>query len=160
MELILWRHAEAEVAVGQQADDDRPLTAKGRIQAERMAQWLDQHLPANARLLVSPAVRAQQTAAALVALGRKLRTVDAIGTRASAHDLLQAAAWPDFDRPVVLVGHQPTLGQAIHLLLTGQPGEWAVKKGAVWWLRNRERDENQETVVLTVQHPQFLLAVA
>ena len=65
MDLILWRHAEAEEAdVG--ADDlARALTPKGERQAERMAEWLNRRLAHSTRTLVSPALRCQQTAKAL-----------------------------------------------------------------------------------------------
>ena len=62
MDLILWRHADAEEG---RDDHARRLTPKGIKHAERMAAWLDEHLPKNARLIVSPAVRAQQTAKCL-----------------------------------------------------------------------------------------------
>ena len=116
MDLILWRHAEAEDAdVG--ADDlARALTPKGERQAERMAEWLNRRLAHSTRALVSPALRCQQTAKAL---GRKFRTVEAIGPGASAEALLVAAGWPDASEPVLVVGHQPTLGLAASLLLIG-----------------------------------------
>ena len=37
MDLILWRHAEAEAG---EPDDGRALTSKGHKQAEKMAAWL------------------------------------------------------------------------------------------------------------------------
>lgn len=61
MDLILWRHAEAEDSV---PDSERKLTAKGCKQAEKVGGWLAERLPDDARILVSPAARAQQTAAA------------------------------------------------------------------------------------------------
>ena len=54
MELILWRHADAEDGV---PDEARRLTAKGRKQAEKMAAWLTARLPADCRVMVSPATR-------------------------------------------------------------------------------------------------------
>ena len=42
MDLILWRHAEAEDGVGK-PDTERELTKRGRKQAERMAEWLRPH---------------------------------------------------------------------------------------------------------------------
>jgi len=62
MDLILWRHADAEEGA---PDLARKLTPKGERQAARVAAWLREHLPENYRLLASPAVRAQQTAEAL-----------------------------------------------------------------------------------------------
>ena len=45
MDLILWRHAEAEVLREGSDDLARSLTPKGERQAARMATWLDGHLP-------------------------------------------------------------------------------------------------------------------
>lgn len=63
MDLILWRHADAE---HDQVDGlDRKLTPRGHKQAKVMASWLDTRLPGNCRVMASPAVRAQQTVRAL-----------------------------------------------------------------------------------------------
>jgi phosphohistidine phosphatase len=153
MDLILWRHAEAEVAAAGVDDLQRALTAKGERQAERMAEWLNRRLTQSTRVLVSPALRCQQTAKAL---GRKFRTVAAIAPEASAEELLAAAGWPDASNPVLIVGHQPTLGLAAALMLTRVEQPWAVKKGAVWWLRHRPRSEDGEIVLQAVQAPDSL----
>ena len=65
MDLILWRHAEAEDG---SPDAKRKLTARGRKQAKQIARWLKPRLPADARIVVSPALRAVQTAEALATL--------------------------------------------------------------------------------------------
>src|SRR5688500_14192416 len=128
MDLVLWRHADAEEG----ADDAaRTLTAKGVKQAARMAAWLDSRLPKTARVIVSPAVRARQTAQALA---RKATTGQHVNTGAQPRDILKAAGWPGGSGTVVVVGHQPTLGAAAALALTGEASEWRVKKGAVWWI--------------------------
>ena len=61
MDLILWRHADAEEAGPDQSDGERRLTALGQQQARSSAQWLARHLPETATVLVSPAKRALQT---------------------------------------------------------------------------------------------------
>lgn len=134
MDLVLWRHAEAEPG---EPDLGRRLTAKGVQQAERMGAWLEHRLPDSCRILVSPADRAQQTA---LALKRKFRTVDEIAPGASAQAVLAAANWPDSREAVLVVGHQPTLGEVASLLLAGSEMSWSIKKGGVWWLSNRVRD--------------------
>jgi phosphohistidine phosphatase len=153
MDLILWRHAEAEDEdVG--ADDlARALTPKGERHAARMAEWLNRRLADSTRTLVSPARRCQQTAKAL---GRKFRTVDAVGPGATARELLVAAGWPDAAGPVLVVGHQPTLGLAASLLLTGAEHPLTVKKAAVWWLRHRARVDDGQFVLHAVQGPESL----
>jgi phosphohistidine phosphatase len=150
MDLILWRHAEAEPG---EPDLGRRLTAKGHKQAERMAAWLDSHLPETTRVLVSPADRAQQTAQALK---RKFRTVDDLGPGASVAALLAATGWPDAREPVLVVGHQPTLGEAAAFLLSGEAAYWSVKKGAVWWFTNRDRGGGASVVLRAVIGPDLL----
>jgi len=150
MDLILWRHAEAEPG---EPDLGRRLTAKGIQQAERMAQWLDRHLPSTTRVLSSPADRAQQTAQALK---RKFKVVDDLAPGATVSAVLAAAGWPDSREAVLVVGHQPTLGEVAALLLTDQALGWSIRKGAVWWLSNRIRDGMATTVVKVVIGPDFV----
>jgi len=153
MDLILWRHAEANELHGEDADLDRALTTKGERQAKRVAAWLNTQLPAGARLLSSPARRAQQTAAAL---DRKIKTVAELGPEGHVEGLLHAVRWPDAREPVLVVGHQPTLGLAAAYLLAAQPQAWAVRKGAVWWLRGREREGVLQVVLHAVVSPELV----
>jgi len=154
MELILWRHAEAEIG---EPDLGRKLTAKGDKQARRMAEWLHAQLPDSARLLVSPAARAQQTAKALVELSkRKIKTVDQLAPGAGADEALAAVGWPDGKQTVVIVGHQPTLGWVASRLLAGSEQDWSIKKGGVWWISSRERDGENQAVLRAVVGPDLL----
>ncbi|MDO9405849.1 MAG: histidine phosphatase family protein [Polaromonas sp.] len=157
MDLIFWRHAEAEDLPGDdippEADLARSLTSRGEKQAARMANWLDRQLPDNARILVSPARRCEQTA---LALGRKYKVREGLKPDSSADQLIELVQWPDYKGVVVVVGHQPTLGQSIAQLLGLKESECPVKKGAVWWLRSRDRDGQGQTVVVTVQSPELL----
>ena len=150
MDLILWRHAEAEPG---EPDLGRRLTAKGIQQAERVAGWLDHQLAATTRILSSPADRAQQTAQALK---RKFRVVPELAPGASVAAILAAAGWPDAREPVLIVGHQPTLGEVAALLLSGEEAPWSVRKGAVWWLSNRVRGGLSSTVLKVVTGPEFV----
>lgn len=153
MDLILWRHAEA-VDLELVGDDmERNLTSRGEKQAARMAHWLDRQLPEGAKVLVSPAVRAQQTAKALE---RKSKTQAALAPLGNVEDVLSLVQWPHGKGCTVVVGHQPTLGQTIARLIGLQEAECAVKKGAVWWLRYKEREGVGQTVLVTVQSPDLL----
>jgi len=143
MELILWRHADAEDRV---PDEARALTAKGEKQARRVAAWLKKQLPKGTRVVASPAKRAQQTAAALT---RRFETSREVGTATGPQSILDAAGWPDAEATVVVVGHQPTLGQAVALALTGRPGELSLQKGALWWLESRGRGDVVTRAVIT-----------
>lgn len=158
MDLILWRHAEAEVAEEGGDDLSRPLTKKGERQASRMAAWLDRHLPEGTRVLVSPSERTQQTVAPL---GRKFKLRDELVPDTTVDDVLTLLKWhpetgPQSKGPVLLVGHQPYLGQLIARLLGMDEQICSVRKGGVWWLRARMRDGQLQTVLLTVAVPDFI----
>jgi phosphohistidine phosphatase len=156
MDLVLWRHAEAYDPAGPEdavADLARELTPRGAKQAARMAAWLDRQLPESTKIFSSPALRADHTARALA---RKFKTRPELSPSAPYTDLLSVAQWPDGDGTVLLVGHQPSLGALIAHLLNFEAELCAVKKGAVWWLRTRERNGQLETVVVTVQTPEYL----
>ena len=55
-----------------------------------------------------------------------------------------------------MVGHQPTLGVVAALLLGDSSQTWAIKKGAVWWLRDRDREGGARVVLQAVQSPDCL----
>lgn len=153
MDLILWRHAEAHVQREGQTDLERALTPKGERQAQRMAEWLNQRLAHSTRILVSPALRTQQTAKAL---DRSFKTVQLLAPEASVTALLSVVRWPEASEPVLVIGHQPTLGQVAALLLGEVAQTWVMKKGAVWWLRYREREGGDQVVLQAVQAPDCL----
>jgi phosphohistidine phosphatase len=142
VDLILWRHAEAEDGIPDQA---RELTAKGVKQAEKIAAFLHQHLPAETRILVSPATLTEHfTLAPTIAPG------------ASAHAVLHAARWPDAGGTVLVVGHQPTLGAVAAQLLNSADVSLSIKKGALWWFSHREREGMAQTTLRLAITPDFL----
>ncbi len=152
MDLVIWRHAEAQDVSLHQDDLQRALTPRGEKQAARMAQWLELHLPESASILSSPALRCKQTVAPL---GRKVKLCDELAPGEAPGRLLEAADWPDSRQAVLVVGHQPALGQVVAQLLGMTNGDCPIRKGAVWWLRTRERDGHQQTVVVAVQSPEL-----
>jgi phosphohistidine phosphatase len=141
MDLLLWRHAEAE-----DGDDDlkRRLTERGEKQARAMGAWIRDHQPKDMRIIVSPAIRTQQTAEALKL---PFETIRKIGPEACVSELIAACGWPDAQGSVLIVGHQPSLGRLAALLLAGHEAEWSIKKGALWWLSNRVRRNETQTVL-------------
>ena len=144
--IIVWRHAEAEQAdfeLGEK-DDARQLTPKGQTQAKRMARWLKQHLPDETLLISSPALRALQTAEAL---NDKIQLQEALKPGASLADVLvvltQIQQQKNPPKNVLIVGHQPWIGQLVSYLFEQsetsadqiRANNTSMKKGAVWWLR-------------------------
>lgn len=148
MDLILWRHAEAEEGF---PDTLRKLTPKGLNQANRMAAWLKQKIPENTRIIVSPAIRTQQTAQALQL---NFITDSTIGPGAGADAILAAAHWPDASSAVLIVGHQPTIGEVASYLISSIPAGLRVKKGSVWWIRSQLRDKTIESELHAVMYPE------
>jgi phosphohistidine phosphatase len=150
MDLILWRHADAEPGA---ADLERKLTSKGHKQAAQMAAWLRRHLPEGTRILVSPAARAQQTAKAL---RMEFETVHEVGPGASCGAILRAAEWPDAKGAVLVVGHQPSLGQVAAMLLADEEAEWSIKKGGIFWLSHRGAETEPEVALRAVLSPDLV----
>ncbi len=143
MDLILWRHAEAEDG---SPDSARKLTKRGRDQARRVATWLKPRLPKRCEVLVSPATRAQETASAL---GVRFVTTAEIGTDATAAQVIAASGWPTRSKAILIVGHQPTVGRVAAALLSGAEADWHFAKGSLWWLRHVDG----ETKLFAVLHP-------
>ena len=141
MQLLLWRHADAEDG---HPDALRALTRRGHAEASATARWLQQRLPPAYRLIASPATRAQQTAAALGARvepdarlevgARPADVLAAAGWGAAAADTVARTVTQTVTHTVIVVGHQPTLGRLAALLVGGSEADWPVRKSALWWL--------------------------
>ena len=123
-----------------------------------MALWLHRQMPEGVRILVSPAGRAQHR----VKLERKFTHPGAIGPQAKATDLLQASGWPEGQRTVLLVGHQPALGDLGVAAAHWARGRLDDSQGGGGWLRHRsnesERDSEgrAQTYLVCVQSPRTM----
>ena len=152
-EIIFWRHAEAHEASEGQDDLDRKLTVKGQRQAERVAFWLDRNLPQGCRVFASPAKRSIQT---VRCLSRKNKTLAELSPSARPEEVLAAVGWGVQTEPIVIVGHQPWIGECIHWLLMDATAPLTVRKGAVWWLQLRERGGVKDVIIRAVATPELL----
>jgi len=150
MELILWRHAEAHDG---SPDMERELTGKGHKQADKMATFLRARLPEDTRILVSPAKRTQQTARALT---KHFHTEEVLSPGATAKEILDTIGWPDLDSTVLIVGHQPVLGQIAAMLLANSASGFSVKKGSVWWLGRHTSEGDYQTNLRLAIAPESL----
>jgi len=162
MNLILWRHADAEdmperASDLQAGDMSRPLTQRGRKQAKVMAEWVLARVDPQAQIRVSPAVRAVETAQAL---SDQFQIVRELSPGADVAAVLAAVGWPDglggAGDTVIVVAHQPTLGRVASLLLSGTEADWAVRKGGIWWLSNRRREGEAQVVLRAVVNPDLV----
>jgi phosphohistidine phosphatase len=162
--LILWRHAEAEIQSHSGTDADRALTKHGLKDAARMAAWLDQYLPKNTEILCSPARRCLETAAALLQLNtskikREVKIVDFLGVNSSVGEIAKQVSNDESSQTILIIGHQPNLGLLIAEVLGMKESACVVKKGAVWWIRQRDQNglagATTQTYLFTVQHPDY-----
>ena len=138
VELGLLRHAHAgDPAAWDQPDDLRPLTNKGRQQAERLGRFLAAAGFVPDAVLTSPRIRARETAELVAdSLGMSVWIDPRLGSfldLATVEAILDDAGGPG--RPV-LVGHDPDFSDLL-VLLTGSPG-LRMRKGA-FALLNVER---------------------
>ena len=151
MNLILWRHAEAidlgiPVTPGSKRDLERALTERGQQQAQATAQWLKKNVKRKLRVITSPALRAVQTAKAYT---DQPEIVQELNPLADASHVLGAINWPQ-GQDVLVIGHQPWLGQVASLLLAGHEQNWSFKKSAIWWLSHRSRQQEEQEKPQTV----------
>jgi phosphohistidine phosphatase SixA len=131
VQLHLLRHAHAgDPAKWQGSDDVRPLSEKGRLQAERLGIFLAHANFEPDAIVSSPRLRAIETARLVAApLGVAVRVDDALGEPLDIETLeALLRSWGDPRRPVV-VGHDPDFSQ-IAADLTGI-AELPVRKGAL-----------------------------
>lgn len=131
LDLILWRHAEAEVLLHGQSDLQRALTKKGHKQAKQMSLWLKKYQPKKSYMLVSPALRTRETANYLT---QDWVEESRLAPERPLSPIIQLVAQCPFES-LILVGHQPWIGELAAHCLGVADGQLGIKKGAVWWLR-------------------------
>ena len=153
MDLILWRHAEAESASEEGLDFERGLTARGERQAARMAKWLDRQLPEGAKIYCSPAQRCQQT---VQHLGRKFKVRDELSPQCDHTHLLSLVQWPHSRLTVLIVGHQPALGHTMAQVLGLTQMASPIRKGSVWWVRSKNKEDILQASLHAVMSPELL----
>ena len=130
IQLCLLRHADAGDPEAWTGDDaDRPLSDKGRAQAERLATFLHGARYAADAVISSPKVRARQTAEIVAdGLGAQVRVDDRLGGPLDAETLEGILDDAGSLERVVLSGHDPDLSELLNGL-TGSTG-LTMKKGA------------------------------
>jgi phosphohistidine phosphatase len=150
MELILWRHAEAEDGLDDMA---RALTPKGWRQAEQMAQWLKAQWHGDVRVVASPAVRTRETADAL---DLPYEIDQRIAPDADADQLLAASGWPDIHGLVILVGHNPAISVLASRLTGAQESSVVLRRAAAWWFTCNTEGAQPRLTLKTVMTPSLL----
>jgi phosphohistidine phosphatase len=153
MDIIFWRHAQAQDGSDTLDDLDRPLTARGIKHAKRVGDWLEKKLPDSTKIWCSPALRCRETAQGL---GRKFKTSEAIVPSATAAQLLELIGQQTGVSAVLIIGHQPALGQAAAMMLGLSAPEFPLKKGALCWLRLSQEADNTSVELMTLIGPEWV----
>ncbi len=123
--LLLVRHAIAqdrdEAFEQQLSDAERPLTNKGRRRMRRIAAGLHHTTGAVERILSSPLRRAHQTAEILSIEYPDCPVIlcDVLGPGQPIPSLIPLLAEEANEGTLIVIGHEPDLGQLISLLLCG-----------------------------------------
>jgi phosphohistidine phosphatase len=132
--IYIVRHAIAEDFSASGRDEDRALTAEGRKKMKRAARGLSSLGVAPAHLLASPLVRAQQTAEIVTEAfpQLKIETCDLLAPGVDERALTRLLNGSYASGDVMLVGHEPDLGELLAYWLSGSRGgiETRFKKGA------------------------------
>ena len=130
MDIYLLRHAEAEEQRPGRPDGERELTEKGRRQSRRAAEWLKAQGMELEAIISSPLIRAVQTAQPVAeALGKAIVTDKRLaGLRLTAEAVRDMAREYGAAESLLLVGHEPDMGDLIAELTGGQV---EVKKAAL-----------------------------
>ena len=131
----------------------RELTRRGEHQARDMAAWLAPRLPAGARVFTSEARRSRQTARYLE---RPAQILPELNPDQPWQRVWEALDWPQCGETLVVVGHQPWLGQIASRLLCGEAQYWTVKKSGLWWFGHRSRHGDVQTILRGMQTPALL----
>jgi phosphohistidine phosphatase len=130
MDLIIVRHAIAEERDSRRwpGDAERPLSSQGLTRARRAAQGLKRIAPRPVRVLASPLMRTQQTAAILsqFALWPANARCQLLEPGASTQELLKLLAGRG-EHCIGLIGHEPDLGRLLALCLRGSLGNSALQ---------------------------------
>ncbi len=110
--LILLRHGKSDWS-GAVPDIERPINHRGRLSADRMAEWLAEQELIPDRMLVSPATRTQQTAGRLTDIWGAVaaQTVDALYL-AEPDTILDTIRGDGKGATLLVLGHNPGLERA------------------------------------------------
>ena len=162
MELLIVRHASAEVRDPEKWPDDRerPLTTEGAGRFNRIARHLALLLPEVDAVWSSPLRRAWQTAEILEKKGgwpapQELRALEPGIATVEVTELLGR----ETAGRLVLVGHEPTLSELITHLTAG-PGDRAIlemKKGGAALLSFPAEPKAGDGVLLWLLPPRVVL---
>lgn len=135
MKIVLFRHGPAgdPDPLRWEHDRDRPLTARGMDRTRAAARGLRSLVDEASILLTSPYIRALGTAHILAEVFGipTIETLDALACGGPPRSVLAAVARLQPDQTVILVGHEPDLGNLAGIMIGSTRALPLKKAGAV-----------------------------
>lgn len=130
LRLTLLRHAKSDWHAGL-SDHERPLNLRGRLAAPLMGAWLREEGLTPALALVSSAARTQETWSRL-GLAAPMETRPALYDAEAEAILEEITLTEGAAEPLLLIGHNPGIGDAANRLLAeGVIGDFPTAQAAV-----------------------------
>ena len=124
-ELILLRHAHAEMPATGQDDADRPLSAEGQAAAEAVGRWLLEHGKVPDCVLTSPARRTLETLEGVAGvIGHVAHRVEPEIYEATPGALIDLVDRHQAIGRLMIIGHNPGLERLVALMESGQSGDY------------------------------------
>jgi phosphohistidine phosphatase len=166
MKLYIVRHA---IAVPRGTpdiqDDDRSLTEEGVLKMRQGAAGLRslEYIPE--LILSSPLLRARQTADILLEAfgkGTQLKILPALSPSGARRDLYQSIApYVNKRKSLMLVGHQPSLGEIAGDIVWGSPEHFVeLKKGGACAIEVERMGDSPKGSMISLLTPSILRKVA
>jgi phosphohistidine phosphatase len=162
MRLYFFRHGEAAPKDDEsiKLDRDRPLTPDGRQKTRAAADGLRRlQIPVDI-VLTSPWLRARETAeivAEVLGMNDRLEELEELAGDHSASDVLRGLARFKMHENVMLVGHQPLLGETVAWLLSLSTGmQVDLKKSGVCTIEVDSIPPKQPGTLLWMHTPKQL----
>lgn len=120
-ELMLLRHAKSDWKDNSLEDIDRPLSLRGKKNANKMAEWLEDNKLLPDLIFTSPALRTQQTLRRICNdCNIKTVTLDKLYL-ATTHDLIEILKQAPRANRIMVIGHNPGLQSLFNLLTDSDP---------------------------------------
>jgi phosphohistidine phosphatase len=153
MDLFLMRHgiAEAEPSEGGLSDRERPLSPKGLKRTRQIAGGLAALKLSFDRILTSPLVRARETAqivAESLNIEGKVEETSELAPDGSVQTVISRLAELRDEKSILLVGHQPLLGEIASFLLSRGKGiKLRLRKGGLCCLEVDDVGSNSPAIL-------------
>lgn len=139
MKIFILRHGDAEAI--KTGDFDRRLTSRGKHQIESLFSMVSEDLSSIEKIYSSPYVRAQETASLVVNListrnahnasDRKVPDITTIDNLVPESSLMNVMAMLEQEsaQSILLVSHQPLVGELVNRLCASPSGYYAMGTG-------------------------------